>query len=160
MKVGFPLENTLVLNSIAILAKQLKKETSHTYHKQNNNPIIPYNVSIPFLICVIHHNFYYMQMTKYWFQISKNKIPEYCEFQKSHCLHYPYGKFFTILPFLYSMVNLPLLKDPSWACSTHLYPISPPITSLLYFSLDPSPHFPSRVTKQPFLPMFTRFLKH
>ena len=32
------------------------------------------------------------------------------------------------------MVNLPLLKDPSWACATHLYPIFPPITSVPYFS--------------------------
>ena len=38
MKVGFLLRNTLVLNHTAVIAKQLKRENSHSYHRQNNNP--------------------------------------------------------------------------------------------------------------------------
>ena len=60
-------------------------------------------------------------MTKCLSKSSKNKICEYCEFQKYHCLHYPQDKFFTISLLYHVMVSLPLPEDPSWAHATHLH---------------------------------------
>ena len=79
-----------------------------------------------------------LQMTKFLFQISKNKIHECCKFQKSRCLHYPQDTFFKFSLSYHVMVSLPLREDPPWAHAIHFHFVFPPLTLALCFDL-PNP---------------------
>ena len=73
-------------------------------------------------IFLVIHIFHYLKMTKYWFQISRNKVHEHCEFQKSHSLHYPQDNFFTISSLCHAKLSPPLLEDPSRVQAILFYP--------------------------------------
>ena len=69
------------------------------------------------LLLLVIHNFHYLKMNKYCFQIYRSKVHENFEFQKSHGLHYPQYNFSYLV-----ITSPPLLEDPSWVQTIYFNP--------------------------------------